>query len=141
MKIKIKKICRDAKVPKYALSGDAGMDLFCVEDCILKPSVVCSIKTGIAMELPQNYVALVWDKSGMAIKNSLKTVGGVIDSGYRGEIVIGMINLGKSDYVLKSGDKVAQLLIQKIEHPEIVEVKELTNSDRGVAGFGSTGKK
>ena len=92
------------------------------------------------MEIPNGHVGLFWDKSGLAIKEGIKLLGGVIDAGYRGEILIGVINLGKSEYVFETGHKVAQLLIQNVESPDITEVAELGASARGQKGFGSTGK-
>jgi dUTP pyrophosphatase len=141
MDLKIKKLHPDAIIPKYAKCGDAGMDLYSIEDCNLEPGVVCSIKTGIATEFPLGYVALIWDKSGLATRHHLKTVAGVVDSGYRVEYLVSMINLGKNDYKIEKGDKIAQLIIQKIESPVIKIVKELSDSERGDNGFGSTGKK
>ena len=141
MDLKIKKLHPNAVVPKYAKQGDAGMDLYSVEDYSVPPGMTCKVKTGIAVELPHGYVSLIWDKSGLATSHSIKTIGGVLDSGYRGEYIIGIINLGKKDYLIEKGDKVAQLLIQKIEHPTIKIVDQLSNSERGDNGFGSTGKK
>ena len=140
MEIKITKLHPDAKIPQYAHHDDAGMDLFCTEEVTLKPGERLQIKTGIAMEIPDGYVGLIWDKSGLSQKFGLKTLGGVVDSGYRGEIMIGMYNLGAEPYVFEVGHKVAQMLIQKVEQPEIVEVEELSESVRGDNAFGSTGK-
>lgn len=99
-----------------------------------------AVRTGISLEIPEGYVGLIWDKSGIAIKEGIKTLGGVIDAGYRGEILIGVINLGNKDYVFDVGHKVAQILIQKIENFEIIESQELSDTSRGQSGFGSTGK-
>lgn len=140
MNLKIKKLSQNAVLPKYAHEGDAGMDLFCSEEVVLKPNERAQIKTGVAMEIPDGYVGLVWDKSGLSHKFGLKTLGGVIDSIYRGEIMIGMINLSKEDYKFEVGHKVAQMLIQKIEFPQIIEVENLDETARGENGFGSTGK-
>jgi dUTP pyrophosphatase len=140
MQIKIKKLHQDAKLPVYAHVGDAGMDFFALERTVLKSGEHIAIKTGISIEIPHGYAGLFWDKSGLSIKEGLKLLGGVIDAGYRGEVMIGMINLNKKEYVFEVGHKVAQMLIQKIETPEIVEVEELTDSSRGKSGFGSTGK-
>ncbi len=141
MDLKIKKLHPDAIIPKYAKYGDAGMDLYSVEDCEVLSGATCKIKTGIAVELPHGFASLIWDKSGLATKYSIKTIGGVLDSGYRGEYIVGIINLGKSTYKIEKGDKIAQLLIQKVEHPTINIVEELSDSERGDNGFGSTGKK
>lgn len=139
MKISIKKLHPDAKVPAFAHPGDAGMDLYSVEDMVLAPGERGSVPTGIAIELPDGYVSLVWDKSGPSHKFGVKTLGGVLDSGYRGEYLIGLINLGQENFEIKKGQKVAQLLIQKVERPEIEEVAELGDTSRGAGGFGSTG--
>ncbi len=140
MEIKIKKLHPSAKIPSFALPGDAGMDLYSTENYLIKPNEKVGVKTGIAMELPTGFVGLVWDKSGIAINKGVKTLGGVIDSGYRGEIVVGLVNLGNQDFLIEKGQKVAQILIQKIEQPEIVLVDSLTDTTRGTGGFGSTGK-
>ncbi len=140
LKLKIKKLSPDAVIPKYAHAGDAAFDLYSIEDVVIKPNERLQIGTGLAMEIPDGYVGLIWDKSGLSHKSGLKTLGGVIDSGYRGEVKVGMINLGKEDYVFEKGHKVAQMLIQKIEHAEIEETLELSDTSRGVGGFGSTGK-
>lgn len=116
------------------------MDIFALEMTTLKPGVQQAIKTGIAMEIPHGYAGLVWDKSGLAIREGLKTIGGVIDAGYRGEVMIGMINLSAKAYTLEAGHKIAQMIIQKVEACEIVEADELADSSRGEKGFGSTGK-
>jgi len=140
LKIKIKKLHPDAIVPQYAHPGDAGMDLFSVEeDFVLKSGERVGIKTGISVELSEGYVALVWDKSGVALKSGVKTMAGVMDSGYRGEYMVVLINLSGQNYEIKKGQKIAQILIQKVESPEIEIVDELSDTSRGVGGFGSTG--
>ena len=140
MKIQIKKINPEAKMPKYSLAGDAGMDLYSVEDLALRSGEKASVKTGIAIKIPEGYVGLFWDKSGISHKFGIKTLGGVIDSNYTGEYIVGLINLGKEDYKIEKGQKIAQVLFQKVETPEIEEVQELEDTNRGADGFGSTGK-
>jgi len=139
VKIKIKKLNPNAIIPKYSHVGDAGMDLFSIENLILKPKHRVLIKTGLSIELPKGYVALVWDKSGIALKG-IKTMGGVIEHTYRGEYKIILVNLSSENYEIKKGQKIAQLLIQKIETAEVEEVNELSETIRGTGGFGSTGK-
>ncbi len=139
MKIQIKKLEVDAKIPQYALAGDAGMDIFSLENLELHPMEKVACRTGIVMQIPDGYVGLIWDKSGISVKGGIKILGGVIDSGYRGEIKIGLINLSQEVYKIKKGDKITQMLIQKVENPEIVEVDELKETERGAGGFGSTG--
>ncbi len=138
MVIHVKRLNEKARLPKYAYEDDAGMDLFSVEELILKPGDIKLCRTGIALSIPVGYVGLIWDKSGIALKGGIKTMGGVIDSGYRGEVGVILNNLSKKEYIIKEGDKVAQILFQRVEHFEIKEVKTLTNTKRDTGGFGST---
>lgn len=140
MELQIKKLREDAVVPNFAHEGDAGLDLYTVEDKTIVPGQRAMMSTGLAFAIPFGYVGLIWDKSGLAHKSGLKTLGGVIDAGYRGELLVGLINLSDEPYTFKAGEKVAQLLIQKIEHPILVEVDELDETARGEGAFGSTGK-
>lgn len=140
MKIRIVKLDINAKMPSYAHADDAGMDIYSNEpDYILKPGERKDFSTGIKMEIPDGYAGLVWDKSGLALKHGIKTMGGVIDSGYRGEIRIILMNFGSSELLITKGSKIAQMIIQKIEHFEIVSESTIGNTTRGVGGFGSTG--
>ncbi len=139
MQLYIKKVRDDARVPTFAHSTDAGMDLYACEDSTILPGVRAQVPTGIACAIPDGYVGLVWDKSGISHKGGLKTLGGVIDAGYRGEVLVGLVNVSDASYTFKKGDKIAQMLIQKIEQPEIVVVEELDDTPRGVGGFGRTG--
>lgn len=140
MKLKIKKLHPNAKLPSYAHPGDAGMDFFVLEKTIIKPGEHVGVKTGISMEIPEGYVGLLWDKSGLSIRHGLKLLGGVIDAGYRGEILAGIINLGKEEYIFEPGHKVIQMVIQKVERPDLIEASELSETSRGHGGLGSTGK-
>jgi dUTP pyrophosphatase len=141
MKLKIKKLHADAMVPKYAHHDDAGFDLFAIENVELSPMERVQISTGISMAIPEGHVGLIWDKSGLSHKSGIKTLGGVIDSGYRGEIKVGVINLGKEKYIFEKGHKVAQMIIQKKEFVDFEEVQELeVETSRGEGAFGSTGK-
>jgi len=139
IKILIKKLHQEAKVPAYALAGDAGMDLYSIIDALLKPGEKISCPTGVAIKIPEGYVGLVWDKSGLAHKSGITNIGGVYDSNYTGEYIIGLVNLGKEDYIIKKGQKIAQLLIQKIESPTVELVEEMPETVRGANRFGSTG--
>ena len=141
MILKVKKLHADAKIPEYAHPGDAGMDIYCDQNFTLVPSEKIIISTGISMEIPEGHVGLIWDKSGMAAKHTLHVLAGVIDSGYRGEIKIVMINLGKEEYKIEKHDKIAQMLIQPVQGCEIKEIFETSESSRGEDGFGSTGYK
>ncbi|MBI2128739.1 dUTP diphosphatase [Candidatus Woesearchaeota archaeon] len=139
MKIKIKKLSKDAKLPSYAHEGDAGLDLYSDEDFILKVCERAAIKTGVQIAIPNGYVGLVWDKSGIALNHGIKTKGGVIDSSYRGEVKVVMVNLGKEDFMIKKGMKIAQMLVQKVEKAELEEAEALDETARNEKGFGSTG--
>lgn len=139
MKIKIKKLNEDAIIPHYVHEGDAGMDIYSVEDVVIESKKRVVVSTGISIELPRGYVSLIWDKSGLAAKHGIKTMAGVCDAGYRGEYKIVLLNTSEESYEIKKGDKIAQILIQKIENPEIEKVKELEETKRGEGGFGSTG--
>ena len=139
MKIKFQKILKEAIIPSYAHSGDAGMDIFSAENVVLKAGERKRIRTGIKMELPEDYVALIWDKSGLAFEHGIKTMAGVIDSDYRGEVLIVLVNLSSIDYKIEKGRKIAQMLIQKIETAEIEVAEKLNSSKRAEGGFGSTG--
>lgn len=139
MKLYIKKWREDAKVPTRAHHDDAGIDLYACGSHTVGCGETIMIPVGVAMEIQEGYVGLIWDKSSIGSK-SIKTLGGVIDAGYRGEISIMVHNLSDSAYTFEHGHKVAQMLIQKIEFPELEEVTELSESKRGLGGFGSTGK-
>lgn len=140
MNIQVKKLHPDAQIPYMAHEGDAGCDLFATETVTLNPGEREQVPTGLALELPPGHVLLIWDKSGLSHKAGIKTLGGVVDSGYRGEILVGVINLGTDPYTFQKGHKVAQFLIQKVEAPIFEEVIELSGTSRGEGGFGSTGK-
>lgn len=143
MKIKFKKVKPNAIVPRYATSGAAGMDL-CA--CLDHPVIIgrgdrMLIFTGLAVELPSaEYVALVYPRSGLASKHGITLANcvGVIDSDYRGEIGVCLYNTGEP-YTINPGDRIAQLVITPIVQPEIEEVDELSDTIRGMGGFGSTG--
>ena len=141
----VKKLNEDAKLPEYAHEGDAGMDLHYYSesdtDTVVYSGAKGQFRTGISVAIPEGYVGLIWEKSGLASKKGIQVLGGVIDSGYRGEVVIVLKNTGVKLTTIKSGDKIAQLLIQPVAKVDPVEVEVLpeANDERGVDGFGSTG--
>lgn len=141
MIIKILKLSKEAKIPSYAHEGDAGMDLYSLEDKLLKPGERYGFKLGFASEIAEGYAALVWDKSGLASKFGLHCFAGVIDSSYRGEWQVIICNLSDRPYAFEKGDKIAQALIQKVESTQIIEADILNESERGQGGFGASGKK
>ena len=133
----------DLPLPRYAKGGDAGADIVSRIDITLAPGERALVPTGIAIALPDGYVALVHPRSGLAIKHGVTMVNapGTVDAGYRGELQIILINHDRSESVsFKRGDRIAQLVIQRVERAEFVEVHELPGSGRGTGGFGSTGR-
>jgi dUTP pyrophosphatase len=140
MDVLVKRLCAEAKIPTYARAHDAGFDLFTIEKITLQPGERTQVKTGIALAVPSGCVGLIWDKSGLSHTAGLKTLGGVIDAGYRGEVMVGIVNLGDTPHTFEAGEKVAQMLIQKIEQAMFAEVDTLDETERGDGAFGSTGK-
>jgi dUTP pyrophosphatase len=141
MKIKAKKLNKDAIVPTHLLHGDAGLDLHSIEDVSLAPGERFAVPTGLAFELPEGYVALIWDKSGLALRDGIKTMGGVIEYTYRGEYKVIILNTSSKDFHIKKGDKIAQMLVQPIMSVDVEEVDTLSESERGTHGFGSADEK
>jgi len=138
--LKIKRLDPNVPLPSYAHTDDAACDLYAREAVTLAPGERAQVPTGLAMHIPDGYAGFVWDKSGLSHKYGLKTLGGVIDAGYRGEVLVGIVNLGNESYTVEKYHKVAQLVIQKKEIVQIVETHTLDGSTRGTAGFGSTGR-
>ncbi|HUT08171.1 MAG TPA: dUTP diphosphatase [Candidatus Latescibacteria bacterium] len=138
MELRVKRIHPEAKLPVYGHSGDAGLDLFSVVDRELAPGEVFAVPTGIQVAVPAGHVGLVWDKSGISLK-SVHRLAGVVDSGYRGEVQIVLINLSAAPFAIKKGMKVAQMLVQPVAAVEVVESDSLDDTSRGQGGFGSTG--
>jgi|SRR3989344_5589890 len=141
MTLKIKKMHPEATIPKYLRPGDAAMDLYSCESKIIQPQQRELISTGIGMAIPREQVGLIWDRSGMAANHGIKSMGGVIDSNYRGEIKVILHNLTNQPFTIEKGMRIAQMLIQKVEQKEIIEVEELGDTIRGEKAFGSTGLK
>lgn len=139
MKIKIKKLYPDVILPSYAYPGDAGLDLYSHEDFDLEPGKNKIFGLGLALEFDSGFVGLLKDRSSLSTK-CVHCLGGVLDSKYRGEYKLNLINLGKEIYKIKKGDKIAQLLIMPIKQVELSEVLELKITDRGEGGFGSSGR-
>lgn len=142
LELPIKKLKEAAIVPENAYNGDAGYDLCSCEDVILEPFERKLIGTGLAVEIPYGYAGFVLPRSGLALKQGLSIVNapGLIDSNYRGELGVIAINLDAHKGIeIKAGDRVAQLVIMKVEDVDFKEVEELSDSDRGAGGFGSSG--
>ncbi|MCF7872277.1 dUTP diphosphatase [Candidatus Woesearchaeota archaeon] len=140
MKIQIKKLTNEAIIPRYVRENDAAMDIHSIESYILKPGERKAFKTGISIAFPPGNVIVVKDRSGLAAKYGITTLAGVIDSDYRGEYLVVLLNTSEETIKIEKGERIAQLLMLPIVRPEIEEVKELTASKRGESGFGSSGK-
>lgn len=138
--VKFKRLDKAMPPPAYAYPEDAAFDLYSAENKLLAPGERHGFKTSLIIEIPDGYAGLVWDKSGLGITGGLKTLGGVIDSGYRGEIIIGIVNLSGGEYAITKGQKIAQMLIQKKEPVALQEIDTLSETERGESGFGSSGK-
>ena len=142
MIVQIQRLDKDLPLPEYARPGDAGMDVYSTIDCSIAPGARAVIPTGIAIALPEGYVCLVHPRSGLAAKSGISIVNtpGTIDSGYRGEIKVILINTDQQEtFEIKRGDRIAQLVFQKFESARFYEVENLPESQRGAGGFGSTG--
>ncbi|OHA63908.1 MAG: deoxyuridine 5'-triphosphate nucleotidohydrolase [Candidatus Wildermuthbacteria bacterium RIFCSPLOWO2_01_FULL_48_29] len=139
MKLRIQRLNLDAKIPISPYKGNAGMDVFSVEEVDIPAGEKIAVKTGLKLAIPEGYAGFVWDKSGLALKHHLKTMAGVIDSNYRGELMIVLTNLGKEPYHVEKGSKIAQLIITPVASPEIEEGIVADDTERGTAGFGSSG--
>lgn len=143
MKIRIKRLSPDAFPPSYAHGPeeDAGMDLRSIESVSLVPGVPYAVQTGLSIELPPGFEAQIRPRSGMALKHAITVPNspGTIDPAYRGEVKVILLNLGKSNYQIEKGDRIAQMVIARYEPVELVE-GELSETERGEGGFGSSGR-
>ena len=126
-------------LPRYGSDAAAGADLVAVEAVVLGPGERAAVATGIHLELPPGHVGLVWPRSGLALKHGIDTLAGVIDSDYRGEVRVVLVNHGREPFAIAAGDRVAQLLVQRVERIAFVVAADLDSTARGAGGFGSTG--
>lgn len=137
------KIMTGGQMPSYQTSGSCGIDLYCSndEDIIIEPGEMKKINTDLRLEIPEGFFGAVYPRSSTGVKKHLMLANtvGVIDSDYRGEIMIFMYNYGKNPQAIKKGDRIAQLVIQPYERCELIKVDNLEETDRGEGGFGSTG--
>jgi len=137
---KVKKLILEARLPRKEDPADAGIDIYAAESYTLKPGETHAFSTGIAVEFPEGYVALLWDRSGLGSKG-IHRLAGVVDSGYRGEWKVILFNTTKEPYRIAAGDKIVQCVMQRFEPVEIMEAQEeLAESVRGERGFGSSGR-
>jgi len=142
LEILVTKLDNDAVIPTYAKPGDAGADLYSISELVLSPGERALVKTGIAIALPNGYVGLVHPRSGLGLKNGISVINtpGTIDAGYRGEIGVVLINHDLHEsFQVKKGDRIAQLVIQKVENAQFKMVNQLPESERAAGGYGSTG--
>jgi len=142
MILKIKKLNNEAIIPKYQTKEAAGFDLHSIEDMVIKPGERKLIGTGLAFEIEFGYEVQIRPRSGLAFKHAITVLNtpGTIDSDYRGEIKVLLINHGSEAFEIKKGERIAQAVIAPVIQAEIVEVEELSDTERGSGGFGSTGK-
>ncbi|GGH94903.1 deoxyuridine 5'-triphosphate nucleotidohydrolase [Arthrobacter liuii] len=142
LQVQLKMLDPELEAPSYAHPGDAGADLRAREDVVLLPGERKLVPTGVAIALPEGFVALIHPRSGLATKHGLTIVNapGTVDAGYRGEISVTLLNTDSSRPIeLRRGDRIAQMVIQRVEYAQFVPVSELSGSVRGTGGFGSTG--
>jgi dUTP pyrophosphatase len=142
MTLRVRRLDDRAQLPTRAYPGDAGLDLHALEDGVLRPGERASVRTGIAVEVPDGQAGLVLPRSGLADRQGIAIVNapGLIDSGYRGEIRVLLLNTDReAPFEFSSGERIAQLVLVRVESPDVIEVDELATSERGAGGFGSSG--
>jgi dUTP pyrophosphatase len=140
--LRVRRLDPAARLPTRAYEGDAGLDLYALEPIELIPGARASVRTGIAVEIPAGQAGLVLPRSGLAAQHGIALVNapGLIDSGYRGELKVLMLNTDRdAPFTLAAGERIAQLVLVRVETPKVAEVEELALSERGVVGFGSSG--
>lgn len=140
--LRVVRLDEHAVIPKRAHPGDAGLDLHALERVVLGPGERARVRTGIAIEIPEGQAGMVLPRSGLAARHGIALVNapGLIDAGYRGELQVLLLNTDRYErFELAPGDRIAQLVIVDVRTPDAIEVEELTSSDRGVGGFGSSG--
>ncbi len=128
------------RLPEYSSSGCAGADLFAAQAAEIPPAGRVAVATGLRVQIPEGHVGLVWPRSGLALRHGIDTLAGVIDSDYRGELRVVLVNHGHEPFRIESGDRVAQLLIQPVTRARFVRTPNLSETARGAQGFGSTGR-
>jgi dUTP pyrophosphatase len=134
------RVSGEGELPAYSSEGAAGADLHAAEDVTLAAGARAAVATGLHLEIPVGHVGLIWPRSGLAVRHGLDTLAGVIDSDYRGEVRVVLVNHGPETVRLARGDRIAQLLVQRVERGAFMRVDSLVESERGQGGFGSTGR-
>lgn len=142
LSLKVKRLHPEASLPRYETEGAAGMDLTALEAIDIPPGEWRRVRTGLALEIPNGYEGQVRPRSGLAMAHGVTVLNapGTIDSDYRGEVMVALINFGKEPYLIKCGERMAQLVLCPVSRASIVAVEELETTDRGAGGFGSTGR-
>jgi dUTP pyrophosphatase len=139
--LNVKRLSKDIELPEYAIASDIGLDIRANEDVTIAPFEQKTIKTGIMIEIPKNYVGLIRDRVGILTKMSVHTSAGTFDPDYRGEVSIVLTNFGEEEVSIESGMRIAQLIIIPVVQVQVKEVKNLSKTERGERSFGSTGVK
>ena len=140
--LRVRRLDSRATLPTRAYPGDAGLDLYALEDGTLDPGARASIRTGVAVEIPDGYAGLVLPRSGIAARSGISLVNapGLIDAGYRGELQVLLLNTDRATpFTIAAADRIAQLVLVRVEAPPVIEVDTLSDSERGAGGFGSSG--
>ena len=133
-------LAQGGSLPGYASAGAAGADLRASEAVEITPGGRAAVPTGVRLQIPPGHVGLVWPRSGLAVRHGIDTLAGVIDSDYRGEVRVVLVNHGDATFRIAPGDRVAQLLVQRVERAAFVAAPAIDDTDRGGGGFGSTGR-
>lgn len=139
--VDVKLLYSEAIVPTKAHNTDAGFDLYSIEECVIPPKQRKTVSTGISIQMPDNYAGLIWPRSGLSVKKGLDVLAGVIDAGYRGEIMVCLYNTSFEAVHINHGDKIAQIIFQEVPRISMIPVDNLDSSQRGDNGFGSTDKQ
>jgi dUTP pyrophosphatase len=140
MSLKVKKLSPDAQLPTRGSEGAAGYDLQSIESCVILPGKRAVVATGLSFELPAGVYGRIAPRSGLAVKHGIQVGAGVVDSDYRGEVKVVLFNHDTNPYVIKPGYRIAQLILERCETPEVEEIVETSDTQRGQGGFGSTGQ-
>mgnify|MGYP001183039688 CR=1 FL=1 len=138
--IRFKKLEENAKAPTRANASDAGWDLYSTEQVSIPKFSRLTVKTGISLEMPPEMAGLIWPRSGMAVKKGIDVFAGVVDSGYRGEVMVCLYNSSEADVDIDKGDRIAQIIFHNLPQTYMFESEALNDSERGEGGFGSSGK-
>lgn len=139
--VEVKLLNEESVIPTKAHDNDAGFDLYSVEDCSIQPKQRKTVCTGVSLQLPDNYAGLIWPRSGLSVKKGIDVLAGVIDAGYRGEIMVCLYNTSFEAVHINRGDKIAQIIFQEVPRVSMIPVDSLESSQRGDNGFGSTDKQ